>query len=1083
MRAYKVRRADRKQHTIYVSSLLKSVNIVSDHAALHRRLLMRRPYRFTPRFAVALSAVALMGLMVIGRLGSAADIQITNQPASEGRPITPAGSLVTDITTRQPAVGSLTVDFVRSPDRDGPNGQGRYLVAVNSGFGLQFNAATNRAQQSLAVIDLNYRPAPAVIQNIYFPSPQSVNVGVAFDTKQEGGAYRLYVSGGFENKIWIFQLRPGGRAPITPESVGPNTQVEAPFIDISAMATSAPSPNYNDNRAAVYPAGIALSPDGDTLYTANNLGDTLGIISNLRDARQLARVPLQREGQSNFVYPYGVIALPGREGTETAKVYVSLWNDASIAVIDPRRTDRPIAHIPVERHPTAMILNRARTRLYVVNSNADSVSVIDTATDRETERINVRLSEQVPIGNSPESLALSADQKMLYVANAHSNAVAVILLSAQARGDRVTDDRNERSRVQGFIPTGQYPSAVAVIGSTIFIGNGKGTGVENSSVVVNNSGRVPNAPNDRFPAARGRGGQHSLSVVSGNISLLTTPDERALASYTQQVMRNSGLIGGERARLFNGRSPIKHIIYVIKENRTYDQVFGDLERAGDGQTADGDPTLAIFGAGEAARLPGGPPQNITPNHRSLALRFGLLDRFFVNAEASPDGHNWSTAAFSTDYVDKAYRWDYSGRGRTYDYEGFNRLPSYEPPGSLPPVFQLPVKADDVATYMRRFVPYLRGGRDVGEPETLYLWDAAARAGLTYRNYGEFIGTISEKDVEEINTRRPKSYPDISPTMTAFPTKKSLEGRHSNTFRNYDLMTPDIMTVDSYRATKQSNGQVDGAITRNNADERLRGNSRFGEWVEEFRGYVADLEAGRGDRMPGFSMVRFSNDHTAGTRAGMPTPQFMVAENDYAVGRLVEEVSNSPYWRDTAIFVVEDDAQDGPDHVDAHRSPALVISAYNRPGVLVHQFHNTVSLIRTMEILLGMQPMNQLDATAAPIDIFQNTPDLRPYRAILPEVAMDNLMNPPARTASAVYWMKQSHEQNLAHADMADPFVLNQIIWFSVRGDGAPMPKIARLPAYDLMVANILAESEEEEEEEQEEKEALRNKLKMRLAKR
>jgi len=1051
-------------------------------ADIHGRLSMHRPSRFASRFGTALMAVAILGLMTLGRLISVADVQITNQPASEGKPITPAGSLVMDITTRQPAVGSLTVDFARSPDRDGPDGNGRYLVAINSGFGLQFNAATNRAQQSLAVIDLNQKPAPAVIQNVYFPSPQSANVGVVFNQKPESnGAYRLYVSGGFENKIWMFQFRPGARAPITPESPGPNTQVEAPFIDVAALATNAPSPNYNENRAAVYPTGIALSPDGDTLYTANNLGDTLGIISNLRDTRLLARVPLQREGQSNFVYPYGVIALPNRAGTETSKIYVSLWNDASIAVVDPRRTDRPIAYIAVERHPTAMIFNQARTRLYVVNSNADSVSVIDTTTDREIERINVRISDEVPIGNSPESLALSEDQTTLYVANAHSNAVAVVALSAQSRGES-SDNRNERSRVQGFIPTGQYPSAVAVVGNMIFIGNGKGTGVENSSVVVNNSGRVPNLPNDRFPASRGRGGQYSLSIVSGNISLVTRPEERALADYTQQVMRNTGLIGQQRTRLFNGPSPIKHIIYIIKENRTYDQVFGDLERAGNGQAADGDPSLAIFGAGEAARLAGGQPQNITPNHRALALRFGLLDRFFVNAEASPDGHNWSTAAFSSDYVDKAYRWDYSGRGRTYDYEGFNRLPSYEPPGSLPPVFQLPVDADDVAGYMRRFVPYLRGGRDVSEPETLYLWDAAARAGLTYRNYGEFIGTISEKDVEEINTRRSKSYPDTSPTLTSFPTKKSLEGRHSATFRNYDLMTPDIMTVDSYRAVKQSTGQMDGAITRNNSDERFRGNSRFGEWLEEFRGFVADREAGRPDRMPNFSMVRFSNNHTAGTRAGMPTPQFMVAENDYAVGRLVEEVSNSPYWRDTAIFIVEDDAQDGPDHVDAHRSPAIVVSAYNRPGALVHEFHNTVSLIRTMEILLGMQPMNQLDATAAPIDIFQDMPDLRPYKALLPELAMDNLMNAPARTAAAAYWMKESHQQNLAHADMADPFVLNQIIWFSVRGEGEPMPKIARLPAYDLMVANILAESEEEEEEEEEEKEELRNRLRMRLAK-
>lgn len=1041
--------------------------------------------RAASRLVIALALIVLPGLMTIGKLSSAADIQVANQPASQGRPITPAGALVLDITTRQPAVGALPVDFVRSPDRDGPDGLGRYLIAINSGFGLQFNAATNRAQQSLAVIDLNHRPAPAVIQNVYFPSPQSVNVGAVFAPQAESdGSYRLYVSGGFENKVWIFQFRPGTRVPITPPSPGPDTKVEAPFIDVSALSTVAPSPNYNDNQAPVYPTGIALSPDGDTLYTANNLGDTLGIISNLRGERRLTRVPLHRDNAQQFIYPYGVVLLPTRDGAGTAKLYVSCWNEATIAVVDPRKPERPITHIAVDRHPTAMILNAARTRLYVVNSNADTVSVIDTTTDREIERINVKLAEQTLIGSSPESLALSADGAMLYVANAHSNAVAVVELSPQARGEAaIGKSQSAISRLRGFIPTGQYPSAVAVVGNTLFIGNGKGTGVENSSVVVNNSGRVPNLPNDRFPMGRGRGGsggQYSLSIVSGNISMVAVPDERELASYTQQVMRNNGLLGQQRTQLFDGPSPIKHIIYVIRENRTYDQVFGDLEGAGNGQPADGDPALAIFGAGEAARLPGGPPQNITPNARALALRFGLLDRFFVNAEASPDGHNWSTAAFSNDYVDKAARWDYSGRGRTYDYEGFNRLPSYEPPGSLPSVFRLPVEAHDVAAYMKRFVPYLHGGRDVAEPETLYLWDAVARAGLTYRNYGEFIGTISENDLKAINTRRPKTYPDTSPTLAAFPTKKSLEGHHSLTFRNFDMFTPDIMTVESYRAAKESGGKIDPAIMQSNPDERFRGTSRFGQWLEEFRSYVADLEAGRGDRMPSFSIVRLPNDHTAGLRVGLPTPQFYVAENDYAIGRLVEAVSNSPYWRNTAIFILEDDAQDGPDHVDAHRSPALIISAYNRPGALIHEFHNTVSLIRTMEVLLGIEPMNQLDASATPIDIFRDEADLRPYRAVLPDLALENLITQPARNASTAYWMRRTSEQNLAHADMADPYVLNQVIWFSVRGAGWPMPRLVRLPAFDLMLAGIAEEDEGEKEKEKEEREKIAH-LRMKLA--
>ncbi|MEP6707999.1 MAG: beta-propeller fold lactonase family protein [Pyrinomonadaceae bacterium] len=1021
--------------------------------------------------------MCLILLLLIGGITSSARRDREDEPASEGRRITPAGSLVMDLTTRQPAVGALPVDFVRSPDHAGRDGGGRYLIAVNSGFGLQFNAAGNRGQQSLSVIDLNTRPSPAVIQNIYFPSPQSVNVGLVFSPIAEvDSSYALFAAGGFENKIWIFRFQPGSQTPITPTSPGPETTVTAPFIDVSGFTPAAPSPRYNRDHAPVYPTGLAISPDGNTLFVANNLGDSLGIISDLRGARKLNRVDLRHPANLEaFIYPYAVVASAGVDDTRSLTgatkavrddgpltVYISCWNDASVAVVHTADLIRPVSYISVGRHPTAMLLNPKRTRLYVVNSNADSVSVIDTQTDKEIERINIRLSEDALPGNSPESLALNGNT--LYVANAHSNSVAIIKLSLLAEGgfhpNSMITKENERearekqtgrSVVRGFIPTGQYPSAVAVAGQTIFAGNGKGTGVENSSVVVNNSGRAPNAPNDRFPVGRGRaggqGGQYSVSLVTGNISTFAIPDDPALAQYTQQVMRNNNLLGAKQTKLFPGSSPIKHVIYVIKENRTYDQVFGDVAHAGNGQPADGDPRLAIFGAGEAAQRPDGVVQTITPNHQALALRFGLFDRFFANSEASPDGHNWSTAAFSSDYVDKAYRWEYSSRGRGYDYEGFNRLPNYDPIRGVPPLFGRSVVAADVASYMQRFIPYLNGSRDVAEPETLYLWDAAARAGLTYRNYAEFIGTLSEADVAAIKDNRSKSYPDISPTVSAFPTKKSLEDHHSDSFRNFDLDTPDAMTIDSYRAAKGSAGRANALIS-NQADPGLRGVSRLGAWLDEFRSFIADREAGK-DRFPNLSILRLPNDHTDGIIAGRPTPQFFVADNDYALGLLVETVSKSPYWKDTAIFVVEDDAQDGPDHVDAHRSVALVISAYNRPGLLVHEFHNTVSLIRTIELLLGIAPMNQLDGTAVPMNIFRAEADLRPYEAQLPNVDLDNLITPRARDAATAYWMKRTAEQNMSHADMADPATLNQIIWYSVRGN-QPMPAISRLPAFDVM---------------------------------
>ena len=982
---------------------------------------------------------------------SAADQVVANQPASEGRPITPAGALLMDATTRQPAVGALPVDFVRSPDAGGPAGGGRFLVAVNSGHGLQFNAATNKGQQSLALIDLNARPAPAVVQNIYFPTPQSANVGVVFAPRADAdGAYTMYVSGGVENKIWLFRFRPDARPPVTPTSSGPNTKVEAPFIDVSGFAVAKADPRTNANNALVYPTGLALGDDGDTLYVANNLGDSLGVITNLRGERKLERVPLAgqsdaRQVGDHFVYPYGVVALPAAANAG-AKVYVSCWNDASVAVVSLTGGERRVSYIPVARHPTKMLPDAARSLLYVVNSNADSVSVIDTRRDIEVERINVRLSESVPLGNSPESLALGADGRTLYVANAHSNSVAVVALAE--RGEAA------RSRVRGYIPTGQYPSAVAIVGRTLFVGNGKGTGFENSSLVVNNSGRVPNLPNDRFPVGTGRaggqGGEYSMAIVSGNISVLDEPNERELARYTQQVMRNMGLLDTPRTSLFRGRSPIKHVIYVIKENRTYDQLFGDITNVGDGTRADGDPTLAIFGAGEAAARPNGTAQHVTPNQRTLALRFGLLDRFFTNAEASADGHNWSTAAFSSDYTDKAFRWNYASRGRSYDFEGFNRLPDYRPRTDAPPILPTPLSAEDLANFVRRFVPYLHGARDAAEPETLYLWDAAAKAGLNYRNYGEFIGTESEAFVNAVNINKRRTYPDISPTAFAVPTKRALEGHHSLTFRNFDMLTADAMTTESYRAAKEAHG--DPLISAANADARWRGNSRIGEWLKEFQSFVADLQAGRGDHLPSLSILRLPEDHTEGLTPNVPTAQFYVADNDYAVGRLVEAVSASPYWRDTAIFIVEDDAQDGPDHVDAHRSPALVVSAYNRPGALVHTFHNTVSLIRTIELLLGIAPMNQLDATAAPVAIFRDEADLRPYKAVLPDIAPDNLLNPPAaRTREEAYWMRRTAEQNLDFADQADARALNQAIWFSVRGAACPMPAAVSLPACEAMM--------------------------------
>jgi YVTN family beta-propeller protein len=756
--------------------------------------------------------------------------------------------------------------------------------------------------------------------------------------------------------------------------------------------------------------------------------------------------------QGENIYPYGALILGSGK---KARAYISCWNDSSVAVVSLAGKAAVQKYILVDRHPTAMVANSAGTRLFVTNSNADSVSVIDTSREEEIERVDVRLAESALAGSSPEGMTLSEDEKTLYVANAHGNAVAVVALSDRARGSKNPDEA--KSKILGFIPTGQYPSAVAVAGGKLFIGNGKGTGVEPSSMRVNNSGRTPNPPNAAFPPNKEKnrqGGQYSGSIVSGNISMLALPDEPALARFTQQTMQNDGMMDFAPPSLFAGKSPIKHVIYIIKENRTYDQVFGDVKTSGDGHPADGEPAFAIFGAGDAARRPNGTGQAITPNHHALAQRFGLFDRFFVNSEASPDGHSWATAAFSTDYVDKSFRWNYSGRGRTYDFEGYNRLPDYEPPSELEVE---KFKGDALAALtdlLEKHLPYRQGFTDLAEPKTLYLWDAAARAGLTYRNYGEFVTVISARDVDAATQKKNKEYPDISKAVRDIANKPSLANHHSSSFRSFDVTAPDSFTVDCYKAALISSGSADAAVTQENANPNCSGNSRLGEWLAEFRGFVAQREAGKPDPMPALSVVRLPNDHTTGIKKGFPTPQFMVADNDYAVGRLVEAVSSSVYWKDTAIFVIEDDSQAGPDHVDSHRSVALAISAYNKPGALIHKFHSTVSMIRTMELLLGIAPMNQLDASAIPMDIFQETPDLTPYKAVLPTVAADNYMGERPKDKAAAEWMKKTLQQDFAHADMADPQTLNAIIWFACRGSDSVAPASTQLPAYEAMRLGI-----------------------------
>ena len=644
-----------------------------------------------------------------------------------------------------------------------------------------------------------------------------------------------------------------------------------------------------------YPSGLAVSHDGRRLYVAENLADSLAVL-DAANGRVLQRLATGR-------YPYDVAVAPD------GRVCVSAWGGDAIATFVPGGDGlTPAARIVVGRHPSALALNRSGSRLFVARASYDRIAVVDLRRDILLTELRDTPAGAPPEGATPDGLALSGDGTQLYVAEADHNAAAIFALGA-ATADAAGGARADT--LLGRVPVEWYPTAVLAHAGQLFVLNGKGAG----------SG--PN-PTRLQPGSSGEGDplSYSLGQTSGSLTMVSLPSAPERAALSERVARAAGWSVARRAAY----PPFTHVVYVIKENRTYDQVLGDLA-GGDGDTA-----LVFF------------PRAVTPNHHALAERFGLFDRFFVNAEVSGQGHNWSTAAYSPDYVEKTIPSSYSGRGRTYDYEGENR-------DAVP---------DD----------------DVNEPGTGYLWDAALRAGVTLRNYGEF-------------TRR-----DAAERWVA--TKASLAPHTCPTAAGWDLAITDQKRVDA--------------------------------WLAEFRRYEA------GDSLPQLTILRLPNDHTAGSRADAPTPRAFMADNDLALGRVIEALSHSRFWESTVVFVLEDDAQDGPDHVDSHRSPLLVVSAWSRPGV-VHRFANTTDVLSTIGRILNLDPMSQFDHFGRPLaGVFGSAPDARPYTALHPDVPLDERNRPDAAAARAMLPL------DLGREDPGDQDRFNRILWAMIKGPGRPYPR-------------------------------------------
>jgi YVTN family beta-propeller protein len=716
------------------------------------------------------------------------------------------------------------------------------------------------------------------------PQPAAF-VGLTFDATGS----RLYASGGNRDLIYVYDWRNGA----------------ATLSD--SIVLEARTPRQAGMR---YPAGLALSADGRLLYVAENLSDSLAVI-DLATRRVLQRVGAGR-------YPYGVAT------AADGSVYASAW--ANLTVRRWRRVgDRlePVAIIPVARHPSAMLLNADGSRLFVASASTDRISVVDTRTNACITDLTDTIAGAGGEGSTPIALLLSADGGRLFVAEADNNAVAEFELSAATAGH---SSPVTRDRLLGRIPVGWYPSALTLRGDTLLVANAKGRATAPNA----HNGPGPGAGPTRVPTDSG----YTLGQLSGTISVVPLR-EVDLAQTSRRVAHANGW---DRDPGSGRYPPFEHVIYLIKENRTYDQVFGDLRQA------DGDTSLVFFG------------RSVSPNHHALAERFGVFDRFMVNAEVSADGHNWTTGAYATDYVQKTVPLNYGGKGRSYDYEGENR-------GKRP-----------------------EAGEDAAEPLNGYLWDLARRRSISFRNFGEFVSDESKGDLSN-------GYRGLKPF---------LEAHTDSAFAGFDLDIPDQRRAD--------------------------------EWIRSLAGWVPT------GRMPALQILRLPNDHTKGASAGALTPRAYMADNDLALGRVIEALSQSPFWKNTVVFVLEDDAQDGPDHVDSHRSPLLIISAYNRPQVW-HRFGNTTDVIATIEEILSLDHLSQFDAFGRPFrGIFAGQPDLSPYVALTPTTSLTE--RNPANTRGA----RASARLDFRREDRIDDDLFNRILWTAIKGEGRRYPGAARMTA-------------------------------------
>ena len=915
--------------------------------------------------------------------------------AQDRKPENSSISLSTSKKLTVPAPGrigstnSFPATIALSPD-------GRYAALLNDGYGTQETVAT----QSIAVLDLKTNQlADYPDKRFGEEAHQSYFLGLVFGADGK----HLYASvgsitdatgqkvGDTGNGIAVYSFADGKVAPDRFIAIAPQPLAAGKRVALALQNTPA-------GTAISYPAGLALISGGgrDQLLVANNLSDNV-VLLDVAGGKVVERFDLSTNDLVPSSFPYTCVAT--RDGQ---RAWCSLWNASQVAELDLTggkvvrwiKLKQPEEAIAPGSHPTAMLLSPDEKLLYVALSNADAVAVVSTESSQIISLLNTTVRGQELSGTYPSALAQSADGKRLFLADASSNAVAAFDVSnvnPNATGEAAA------SSALGFIPTDWYPTALAVHGDDLLIASAKGQGTGPNKGLGKTSYEM-----------KRHGHPYIATLLRGSIARLSIPATLGKLDELTRTVENDNLLHNDPGTIqfAGGKNPIKHVIYVIKENRTFDQILGDL------RVGDGDPSLTMYGA------------DVTPNEHKLALQFGVLDNFYDSGEVSGDGHLWSTAAITSDYNEKTWQIAYRGKERTYDFQG--------------------TVADEY--------PLDHNQPDIDDPATGFLWDNLARHGLSYRDYGEYVnaawcnkirkaaspkqGTPSAQEAECPRTEVQKGEPlapnvgdphaGTSPWPWAVPLFKLVKPTKAVLRNHFDPLYPDFNT---------------------DYPDQLRAD----EFLNEFGAYARARIANESEefQLPAFVLLYLPDDHTGGTRPDKPRPEASIADNDLALGRVVEAVSHSPYWDDTAIFVLEDDAQNGADHVDAHRSIAFVVSKYS-PGTAAdpfvdHRFYTTVNVIHSMEMLLGLPPMNQNDGYAPAMGpMFSGAGNQASFQADYRNLKNGLIYETNKRNAAGA---SESAKMDFSRPDAAGAARLNKVLWRDQKGDTAePKPRHKVFPA-------------------------------------